>query len=210
MSKPGWVTFIGVLIILIGGCGAMNRVSDINTDKLMKVVEQSINESSANVDKDSIRPPRKIEDLDSNAVKNIEMFSDSIVTDSAGNIDFKKTMMSPLKMSDYRLTWLKRLGWIGLIVCIVYLIVGFLLVITNKVPLNALYLTISIGLFYSIFRMFIMNADAESGKFMVWGENINVVFGMIMNVIGLIVIGVSDKSFFRPKEATEDYYDDMV
>jgi len=210
MTKPGWATAIGVIMIMFGGCGAFDKIGDINSDKITLMMDQAMDESmnEAYKNQDSIKTI-KYEEIDSNGLEGLSILTDSIVVDSMNNVDMPATMKQAFNISDYRKTWLKRFGYMGLIIALLFVIGGIMLLSTKKFTIPIVLSAIALSLAFGIFQYFIYSADSGSGKWIGIGENIGIAFGVIVDIILLIVVSVSDKAYFKPAhQLTEDYYDD--
>lgn len=210
MSKPGWATVMGIILILFGGCGAMNRVGEINSDKLTSIFEEAMEESSKENRKatrsDSIRSI-KYEDMDSADKKGLSILSDSIVVDSLDNVDIEATMKQAFSFSDYRKKWIIRFGWIGLILSILFIVGGIMLLATKKYTIQVVLFAIAFSMTINILRFLIFSADTGTGKLIGVGANIGIAFSFVIDIIMLILILVSDKTYYKGVEVNEDYYD---
>lgn len=212
MTKPGWATVMGVILILFGGCGAMNRVGEINTEKFTDIFDQAMEESSKkNEERRATRSDStasiKFEELDSTEKERIIMFSDSIVVDSLDNLNIEATMKQAFGVSDYRKTWLMRLGWVGLIVSLLFIVGGIMLLATRKYTIQVVLFAIAFSMTINILRFLIFSADTGTGKMIGVGANIGIAFSFVIDIIMLILVLVSDKTYYKGVEVVEDYYD---
>jgi len=213
MSKPGWTTIVGILMLLIGGCGAFDKIGEINSDKFVNVLDNAMENSMEENKKrradnsDSIKQI-KYEEMDSADRKGLSILTDSIVVDSLNNVDMEATFKSALNVSDYRKKWMVRFGWAGLIVALLFILGGVLLLASKKYTIQVVLGTLALSLFLAAFQVFIYSSDDSSGKWIGVGANIGIAISAFVDMILLIIVGVSDKSYFKPMQITEDYYDD--
>lgn len=213
MSKPGWTTVVGILMLLIGGCGTFDKIGEINSDKFVNAfdmaMENSMDESKKRrtENSDSIKQV-KLSDLDSADRKGLSILTDSIVVDSLNNVDMEATMKSVLNISDYRKKWMVRFGWAGLVVALLFVLAGVLLLASKKYTIQIVLGTLALSLLLAVFQLFIYAGDDSTGKIIGIGANIGIAFSIFIDLILLIVVMVSDKSYFKPVHITEDYYDD--
>ena len=222
MNRPGWTTFVGILMVLIGGCGAYSNIQNINVKEIAKfqedLVEEIGNEEQRKKEiKDTLetnktdttvineRTPEE-DSLAEERIKNV-MFVDTIIKDSLGNIDTGAMIKETIKMSDYRIAWTERFGYIGLILSLLFIVSGIFFFTRKKYTLQLAILTLVLSLTLSIFRILIYKADEASGTLIDTFGNVGIYFSMFFIVAVLIIIMVMDKSYYTEEVMREDYYD---
>jgi len=200
MQRPAWATILGILFICIGGCGSINSIKLINADKTTAIA----NEVLSDIDSESNNQTNPI---DSNELKILSMFGDSIYKDSLQNVDIAKTLKSFIHISEYRIKWMLRFGIIGLILGLCFIVSGIVFFSrkTFTVPLALLVLVLGIAL--GIFKLMVYASDSTTGKMINMGENVSIYFGLFFYTLLLIVLMVIDKSYYQEKVEIEDYYE---
>ena len=218
MKRPTWAIIVGVFMLLFGGCGALSKVGDIKTPEMMELVNETIEEaeanSKANTDSeteeeevgDSIQQT-KVTELTDDEKKMLEMFSDSVEVDSMQNVNFETTMKNSFKFSEYRQTWMVRFGYMGLVVALLFLIGGIMLLASRKYTIPVVLTTLAVSLAFGIFQLAIYAADVGTGKMIGNLSSIGIYFSIALDILFLIIVMVCDKTYFRPAEVIEDYYD---
>lgn len=216
MKRPTWAIVIGIFMLLFGGCGALSKIGDIKTPEMVDLMNESFEEIEANAKedmdeetlevRDSMRK-KNVNELSEDEKKMMELFSDSIQVDSMQNVDFESTMKSAFNISEYRQTWMVRFGYIGLAVAILFLIGGIMLLASRKYTIPVVLSVFAISMAFGIFQLVIYAADTETGKMIGKLGSIGIYFSIALDIIFLIMVMVFDKTFFRPTEVIEDYYD---
>lgn len=198
MKVPTWATVIGVLMILFGGCGVLNNVQKINTPKTLdqssgmiaeitRELEEAVEEQKKETASEDSLDTRNAEDT-INANDRTESFKQ--IRDSMGKM---------LNFSDYYKKWIVRIGYIGVFVSIFYAIAGVLLVMGRQISIKITYLAIGLSLSALFFQIIVLAMDDESG--MIAGmTNIGAYFMIFVNILVLVVILASDKSYFYQTE----------
>jgi len=207
MEKPGWATFIGIIMLLIGGCSVVDNLGDMGADKLLELQDE-ISDEIQTIDNVTIQiDTSESGTIDSSDVQFIKMFGDSIVKDSNDNVDVKETFKNIIKISPYRIKWIKTFARVGMIVSAMFLISGIFFLSRKKYVIQLALLTLAISLGFEFFQIIIFRADADTGKMISTFSNAEIYLGMFIDVALLICIMVLDKSFYNEDELNEDYYD---
>lgn len=201
MQKPGWATFIGIFMLLIGGCGALDNFGDMNADKILEMQSEMMDEIESGKGKaDTIT-------LDSISAKQLTMFGDSIVKDSMDNVDVNKTLKSMFKISDYRIEWTKKFAYIGLFISLIFALSGIFYLTRKKYTIQLSIAVLALSLAVGIFQFIIFRADSESSKMVSNIGNFEIYWSIFLDIILLVTIMVLDKSYYNEPEMREDYYD---
>ena len=218
MKTPTWATVIGIIMILFGGCGALSNVQKIQSPSTLDEMSGTFEEISSEINKE-VKKEMSQEVSDSTKSDEEDFFEDesdqdsSTVRgfgmskqDSAGMAAFEGVfgkLDNMLVFSDYYKTWIVRLGILGLIASVIYLVSGLLLIMGKPVALNVTYGAIAFSLFSVIFQIVIMALDKESG-FMAKTGNFANYFMVLVNVILIVIVLASDKSYFYEKDIIEE------
>lgn len=216
MKTPTWATVIGIIMILFGGCGALNNVQKIQSpstidemsgafEEMSSEISQEVNKEMNNVDSDlpEENDSDSIEDeQDTSVVSDFSIAKE----DSAGLAVFEGMfgkLDTMLVFSDYYKTWIVRLGILGLIASIIYVVSGLLMVMGKPIALNVAYGAIAFSLFSVIFQIIILSLDKESG-FVAKTGNFTNYFMVLVNVILIVIVLASDKSYFYEQDIIQE------
>jgi len=207
MEKPGWATFMGVIMILIGGCSALDNYGDTNTDKALEKQAELFDDMD--MDMEVARDTSTSEEIiDSTDEKVIRMFGDTMVRDSNNNVDVKQTIQNLIRMSPYRIQWLKRFGYIGLAIALLYILAGVLFLTHRKYTIQVALTVLAISLVFGIFQFIILRADTGSSQMISKISNFEVYWSIFLDIVLLLPIMVLDKSYFNEAYFEKpDYYD---
>ena len=207
MQKPGWATVIGVIMLLIGGCGGLDNFGDTKAEEMMQKQEAILDELEADisVEKDSLE---QAEVLDSNDQKIIKILGDTIVKDSNDNVSVKETIRNITRMSDYRLEWIKKFGYIGLFISLLFIVAGIMFLTQRKYTIQVAILVLAISLVVGIFQFIIYRSDTGTSEMMSKVANVEIYVSIFIDIVLLITIMVLDKSYYNEAHfENADYYD---
>jgi len=219
MSRPTWVIFYAIFIILIGGCSLMSKVGDTQTGKLLKLQESILentdfeSEITINNNEDQSEGNdhnNSMDSLDSESIKETNeriaaLIGDTLVLDENDNVDIKATFINAAKMSDYRITWIQRFGWIGIFTSLMFILGGVLMWRKSEIVIPFILTLLSTSMAVSLFQYFIFKADQDSGNLTNIGGKFEVIWSIALDAILLIVFMVVDKSYFSEEKYTEDF-----
>jgi len=207
MKLPTWATVVGVLMILFGGCGTYNNITKINTPKMLEMTSTIFEEISSEIDisvEDGEFHLDSIKDVTMDSITHIiEELSGQDMTDSTESAAVEKifgSMSNMLNFSDYYLKWIVRLGIIGTIVALIYLMAGIFLVMGKPFALKLSYIALGLSIAFMIFQIVIMSMDKEGGMISRMSTNVSAYFMIFANIILLIIIKASDGSYFYQDE----------
>ena len=197
MKLPTWALIVGIIMILFGGCGALNNVQKINAPKALEQQSDLMSEIRGAIEED-LEEDLKEEmldqegdgsDIDSADLKKVEKVKD--------------TVLNMLEVSDYYKRWIVRLGIIGTIAALFYCIAGILLVMGKPWSLKVVYAAIGVSIASLLFQVIVLSMDDSSGvisSFSTFGNY----FMIFINIILLVIILASDRSYFYEHEILED------
>lgn len=181
----------------------MDNFSDLNADQILEVQSEVFDDMETELDgqdSDSIR-------IDSTTEKRLTMFGDSIVKDSANNVDVKETFKNMMKISDYRIQWTKNFAYIGFIICILFAISGIFFLSQRRYTIQLALTVLALSLVVGIFQFIVFRADTGSSKMISNIANFEVYWSIFLDIILLVTLMVLDKSYYYEPEVVEDYYD---
>jgi len=216
MKRPVWAIIVGIIMLLFGGCGGINRATELMLPNINDIVNESMNGAKIKIEDDTYqdandtlkqKEPVKIKDLSDGDKKALEMLSDSIILDGDNNVDMESTIKESFYISEYRQTWIKRFAYMGLLIAVLFLIGGIMLLGAKKYTIPVVLTALVLSLAANIFQIVIYTADKDSGYFMnSWG-NIGFYVSLAFDMLLIILVMVLDKSYFGPTVVIEDYYD---
>ncbi len=207
MKRPGWAVVIGIFMILIGGCGALNNFQDMNAEKILEQQKEQIAELEFSHESSTSDKTEQKEVKDSTDEKFIGFFGDSIVKDSNNNVDVKETIGKIVLISPYRIKWMKNFAYIGVIISILFIVSGVFFLVKKEYTIKLSISVLAISLVLGILQFIVFSADTDSGKAISFFSNIGIYFGIFVDVLLLICIMVLDKSYYNQTPVAEDYYD---
>ena len=193
MKRPTWAIVVGVFMILIGGCSALDNFTETKTSQFQKESSKAINE----LDFEEIDDEAQREEFDSTNLRIIETFGDSVVRDSTDQIDVKATMDQLLKMSDYRIKWMERFGYVGLFIAVLFIISGIFFLSQKKYTIPIAIGTLALSLLAGVFELFIYMSDDASSNMISQFGNIGIYLSIFIDIILLITVMVLDKTYFN-------------
>jgi len=205
MSTPTWATVIGVIMLLLGGCGAIQNVQKIYTPSSLEEMSGEFEQIEYELNRELGRtsePRQDSTDIDTSGDYTEKTYEPLSEEDSAGIAMFEGmfgSVSNLLTFSDFYKTWIVRLGIIGLIASLIYAIGGLLLVMGKSFAVKAALGALAFSTLSSILQIVIFTVDKESG-FAVRMSSISSYLVIFVNVILLIIILASDKTYFEQIE----------
>jgi len=190
-------------MLFVAGGGALDNFSDLNADQILQVQSEVLDEMENEFegqDADTIR-------IDSATQKRLTVFGDSIVKDSANNVDVKETFKNMIKISDYRIKWIKNFAYIGFVICILFAISGIFFLSQRRYTIQLALSVLASSLVVGVFQFIVFRADTGSSKMISNLANFKVYWSIFLDIILLITLMVLDKSYYYGSESVEDYYD---
>lgn len=199
MKAPTWGLITGSLMMLFGGCGALNDIQLIQSDKILAIQEDIVSNMS-----------KKIEQQEQNdAISDtLENSSDKetgtiiINNDTIDTNNIEESIGKLIHISDYMKKWMVRLGYIGLIVSTIYFLGGLFLIVIKEWSIQLAYFALTLSIVFGLFQIFI-NSQDDSSSLVNWASNIGYYFSIGADIILLAVVFASDKSEYIP-ESYED------
>ncbi len=202
MKVPTWASVIGVMMILLGGCGALNNVQKISLPKSLDQSSGIFNEITRGIEEvanEEQKRQQRADTLDASSAEKTD--ADSLVRNE--RIDgVLKSVGDMMHFSDYYKKWIVRIGILGTIVSLIYAIAGVILIIGKPFAVNLAYGAIGLSFASLLLQIVILSMDKESGMIANM-SNMGAYFMIFVNVILLVIIVASDKSYFYQQEITE-------
>lgn len=190
MKTPTWGTAIGVIMILFGGCGALNDFGAINMpEKLAKqkaIMKEKLEEAES-VEQDSVTTTT--EDSVSTEEEEIDFFGE------------KQSIDEVLTLSDFTKTWIVRFGYIGVVVSFLYMLGGVFLLVRKPFSIKLVYTALIISILCSGAQAAVLTSSSSSGL-IAMSTGISQIFGIVIDVILLAVVFSSDKDAYNFNNTT--------
>jgi hypothetical protein len=214
MSRPTWVIFYSIFIILIGGCGILDKLADTQAEKSLSIFENINLETNTDFDTDEVDDSKVVDitkdtlseaKVDSINERLKSLFGDTLIMGEDNKVDMKATIGKSIKMSEYRIKWTKTFGWIGVCFGLLFVIGGILMLTKNKLTIPFILTILSTSMAVGLFKYFIFKADTGSGQLVNMGGKFDVLWSIALDVILLIVFMVVDKSYFGEEKYKEDF-----
>jgi len=202
---------VGIVVILNGGCGILSNVKKINTPSTLDAAEGIIKEVQIEINQELKKKDTAQVGMDTAVTSETEVVeisdsaSTSIDSNMLGDIESVFGSMDKLLVfSDYYKKWIVILGKIGVVISALYLLGGLLLVIGQKYAIKSSYIALGLSTLFMIFQIIIMSYDSQGGAISRWSINFGAYFMIALNVIILIIIAASDKTYFYQKNIIEE------
>lgn len=126
--------------------------------------------------------------------------ADSLSMDQSGEqvVAFQEMaegMTEMFSMSDFTKTWTVRLGYMGLIVSILYILSGVFLLVKKPFSINLVYGALALSIVFSITESIVLTSDSAGGL-MAMAAGFGNFFGIIIDIILLVVVVAMDKTAY--------------
>ncbi len=187
MKTPTWGTVIGIMMIVFGGCSALNDIKAISMPETLAKQKEIIRDTMAeeNAKEDSVRT----EDTDSLATTTAE---DDENVSFFGN---KQSVEEILDLSEFTKTWIVRFGYIGAFVSLLYMLGGVFLLVPKYFSIKLVYAALVISILCSGAHAAVLTSSSASGIIAI-ATGLSQIFGILVDIILLAVIFSSDKEAY--------------
>ena len=193
MKTPTWAIVIGICMILFGGCSVTKHVQSINLPNIMSMQQEFVDQISS----DSI----------------FSSATDSLLTaseESDASREKVKQMSQQMKkmfsVSEFTMLWTVRFGYIGLFVALVYIFSGIFLMIRKEFSIKLVYGALGLSILFSIIQSYVLTTNASDGLLSAALGYRNI-FGIIIDIVLLVIVMVMDKSDYNPQHETTELID---
>ena len=202
MTKPTWAKILGVLMILIGGCGATQDLKLTKTNQLIEfqsdLLEEIDKNGDINIDSSGLESLKKMVEKDSISLP------DSLITGETLADSFNQLTYIPPTVA----TKLIKHGYLGYIFSLLYVLAGIALLTFRKHVIKIVYGVVILCLAFALYQHLDLRNAGLSSLFKI-GLNLQNGFGALIDIIVLVTFTVVGKEYFRDNYSTEpeDYYD---
>jgi len=189
-------------MILFAGCGVTQDVKQINSKILAEFGNEIAEEVSTELDEDDLSEQelelfRKLSQIEGQ-----ESESDSTINGaSIGDAFRKMTYVGPTAIPV-----MVKHGKLGLVYSIVYALAGLFFIIKPKISFKIIIGVLIVSILFAIYQL-MGSYELDISYIMKKGLEFNLYFGIFGDIILLIIIAVSGKSFFSDHGFAIDYYD---
>lgn len=192
MKTPTWGTVIGIMMIVFGGCGALNDIKAISMpEQLVKqkeLIKDKIEEEKAS-EQDSV----STEDMDSLPATTAEDKEEILFFGK------KQSVEEMLDLSEFTKTWIVRFGYIGAFVSLLYILGGVFLLVRKTFSIKLVYAALVISILCSGAQAAVLTSSSSSGIIAIT-TGLSQIFGIIIDIILLAVVFSSDKEAYATVE----------
>jgi len=174
-----WAYLLGIMMMLFGGCNIASNLKDIYVYKFIEMGKEMV------------------EDVPSLSSDASNSSSDAGKSTTKANTDqFGKHLDKFLFESKYAIEWTFRLGCIGLLFSIFYIIGGVFLLIRKSISPKLALTALGLSILFTIARSIILSVGPS---ITIWGifSGFSNTFSMMIDLVFIIVILVSDKSAYK-------------
>jgi len=181
MKTPTWAYIIGILMLLVGGCGAVKDMQSINTQTILDMQKTMLKGMSENIksnDNDTIASTKS-------NTEQVEIIN-----------NMSKSMEKMFYMSDYTKKWRVRFGYIGLVLSVIYVIAGLFLIIPRSFSMKLVYVTLGLCILFGIIQILVFSRDEAKG-IIAMTSLYSYMFSIIFDVVILIAILGANKSAYK-------------
>ena len=188
MRRPKWVTTIGVICIVLGifrmfNAGQLIFLPDL-LDNGKRIMERTASDTSA-----------ILEDTIAGISYSYRISHDSADQEALQRLN--KILGDNLTPSPYFITWSVRMGYIGLVVMLIYISGGVLLLFARPFSIKFIYASLGLALLYYIFFFMILLSDKAASP-LAFGEALERFIAIIIDLtlVGYVISG-SKEYFYR-------------
>lgn len=193
MSRPKWINTIGILMIVIAIFRFFSNYqlahSPESLEKARETVEKLSNDTVTSID-DTI---------------NIGKVELRIKEDSLGTKDFgylRDILGAATSPSAHFLKWVKPLGYIGMVVMVLYLMGGILLLLAKPYSVWPVYITLGLSALFYILVFTVMLSDSTN-NYLSTSTALNRAPAILIDLIMLGVVIGADKFYIKGEEISD-------
>ncbi len=133
MKTPTWAIIIGSIMLLFGGCSALNYMSTVFTPMVFDMQEDVFDE----IEREIETSEEEIDEFPLNMMRN--MFD----------------------VSDYTMKWIVRFGYIGVFISLFYMMGGAFLLIRRRISIRLAYAALILSMVFSIVKAVVLSQEGN-------------------------------------------------
>jgi Na+-translocating ferredoxin:NAD+ oxidoreductase RnfD subunit len=204
MKTPTWAIIVGILMMLFAGCNLLGDIQRVNAPRLLDMQESMFTQITKTIEEaehEVAEEPFIIVHEDSTLIEEEPMIA--IKNDTMGLTQLTESFSQMLHVSDYMKKWMVRLGYMGMVVSVIYFLGGLFLLIKKKFSIKLVYGAIGLSIVFAVFKSIINTMDDSAGLISVFG-NFGNYWSIFIDVILLVIVVASDKSAYEVYEVIDD------
>jgi hypothetical protein len=187
MKTPTWGTVIGIMMIIFGGCGALNDIRSISMPeelaKQKELVKKKLDEKHAKRDSLNITETDSLVTTAEEEKKEVSIFGHNHKVEEM------------LDLSEFTKTWIVRFGYIGAFVSLLYALAGVFLLKPKAFSIKLVYAALIISILCSGAQAAVLTSSSAGG-FIAITTGLSQFVGIIIDIILLSVVFASDKEAY--------------
>lgn len=184
MKTPTWAIVIGIYLMLFGGCSVTKNIQSINMPEILEMQKGMMENMAGSSTANSSDSLSTLSNADSTNAQNTEVFK-----------NMAEGMQEMFAMSEFTKTWTVRFGYIGLFVSIIYILSGVFLLIKKNFSIKLVYTALITSIVFSGIQSLVLASDSTGG-FIAKSAGFGNMFGIIIDIILIVVIISMDKSAY--------------
>ena len=191
MKRPTWVTVIAVLMALIGGCGAMNDIKQVNTVEVLELKDMILDNIDIENNLDSEGDRAKLDTI------RAKLGLEPTNNDTTANNSVLGLLQDVTYVGPELKEFLVKTGYIGLVFSALYIIAGLFTFSSRRNSVPLVVMTILGASFIFTIAQYVYLETIPSSLLMSMGLNVGFVFGGLIDIMLLIFWFTSDKYYFQ-------------
>lgn len=198
MKTPTWGYVVGVIMILFGGCSTLKSINAINSPKDLEVKQEIVKDifskSNHSTSDSTVQDSIQIAELDSTSSIIISKSGDMDNEELAKKINSK--IEKAFQIPDNTKIWMVRFAYLGIFFSLVYLLGGIFLIVKKAFSIKLAYVALILSILFSIAQFMVYSNDSPD-SLITLSTGFSKFFGVLLDIILLIVVLVSDKDAYR-------------
>ncbi|WP_200975277.1 hypothetical protein [Echinicola sp. 20G] len=192
MKTPTWAIIIGICMLLFGGCGMIGSTQAVFLPSVLEIQRNMM---------DGITKSHDM--MYAMSVDSSMQIHDSTAVNSSAEIKMQEKVfreaftqgMNMFSISEYAKRWTIIFGYLGILVAGFYFLSGIFLLVKLPRAIKMVFIALIISIAFSFLQTIVMVFDDNSG-FMTLSLGVGNLFGVVLDVILLIVLLAVDKSTY--------------
>jgi len=197
MKIPTWAILIGICMLLFGGCEMVSSTQAVYLPDVLEMQSNMMKTMQENGTFGSVYPPDSILNSADSSASAMAQLQSKRMHDA-----FNQTR-NIFSMSAYAKKWIVVFGYMGVLVGGFYFLSGIFLLVRLPFSIRLVFIALIISIVFNLTQTIVMSFDQEGG-FMSKSFGIGNLFGVVLDVVLLIVLMVIDKSTYLPKNPAID------
>ncbi len=184
MKRPKWVTIVGILAIIFGCLGVLAGGQQLMMPKMLKMQKEMFTEFSKNIEKHQAETSSSEDNID-DQTKNLE---------EPALPDISKSFDKMFDVPPWFEKWSLISGVLKSLVSALYLFAGIWLLLMKLNSVKLFYCAAGISIALNIVEIIVA---FSASSFMIMAAGAGDAFGLLIDVVLIIVVVTGDKSAFQ-------------